>query len=435
VRGSVFKRCQCRDANGKRIKNCRKPHGSWAFVVDAGTDPGTGKRRQVPRSGFKTKTEAEDALTAELAKLNAGTWTDDRRMTLGKWLDQWLAELVAAKRSVNTVKNYRGHVRDAWKPLLGHVLLRDLRRSHIESVLASLSAPIDGDRPTGNIGRRVAQRSPATVDGYRRTIRAALSAAQRRELIAINPAMGRMDSIPTTVGIEDDEPTVWQPEETARFLEHVFEDRLSALYELAAYAGLRRAELCGLRWSDIDDADAGLRVRQTIVSVTRKQVTPEQAACPVCAEIHVGRLFKAPKSRKGRRWVPLAAPAQDALARHRETQRGEREFFGIDYQDHGLVFCRYDGLPLRPDRVTVEFERHVAACGLPVVRLHDTRHGACSLMLAGGVPIEIVQLILGHSSPEVTRRVYAHLMRATTAAQVEKAVELLTRHRPRRNAP
>ena len=435
MRGSVFKRCQCRDANGKRIKNCRKPHGSWAFVVDAGTDPGTGKRRQVPRSGFKTKTEAEDALTAELAKLNAGTWTDDRRMTLGKWLDQWLAELVAAKRSVNTVKNYRGHVRDAWKPLLGHVLLRDLRRSHIESVLASLSAPIDGDRPTGNIGRRVAQRSPATVDGYRRTIRAALSAAQRRELIAINPAMGRMDSIPTTVGIEDDEPTVWQPEETARFLEHVFEDRLSALYELAAYAGLRRAELCGLRWSDIDDADAGLRVRQTIVSVTRKQVTPEQAACPVCAEIHVGRLFKAPKSRKGRRWVPLAAPAQDALARHRETQRGEREFFGIDYQDHGLVFCRYDGLPLRPDRVTVEFERHVAACGLPVVRLHDTRHGACSLMLAGGVPIEIVQLILGHSSPEVTRRVYAHLMRATTAAQVEKAVELLTRHRPRRNAP
>ena len=77
-------------------------------------------------------------------------------------------------------------------------------------------------------------------------------------------------------------------------------------------------------------------------------------------------------------------------------------------------------------------EMHVAACGLPGVRLHDTRHGACSLMLAGGVPIEIVQLILGHSSPTVTRRVYAHLIRTTTAAQVEKAVELLTRHRPDR---
>jgi integrase len=127
-------------------------------------------------------------------------------------------------------------------------------------------------------------------------------------------------------------------------------------------------------------------------------------------------------------------PAQNALARHRATQQEEREFFGIDYQDHGLVFCRPDGIPLRPDRVTVEFVQHVAACGLPPCPLHDTRHGACSLMLAGGVPIEIVQMILGHSSPEITRRVYAHLMRTTTSAQVEIAGELLTRHRPRRNA-
>ncbi len=433
MRGSVTKRCQCRDANGKKVTNCRKAHGSWSYTVDAGIDPTTGKRRQTTRGGFRTKGDAEEALSTELAKLNAGTWTDDRRMTLGKWLDQWLEELAAAKKSVNTLKNYRGHVRDAWKPLLGNVLLRDLRRSHIEGVLASLAAPIEDTRPAGNVGRRVTHRTAATIDGYRRTIRAALSAAQRRELIALNPAMGRMDSIPTAVEIDEgEEPTVWQPEVTARFLEHVYDDRLSALYELAAYAGLRRAELCGLRWSDIDPDGAGIRIRQTIVSVTQTQVTPEQAACPVCAEVHVGRLFKAPKSRRGRRWVPLAAPAQDALARHRERQQEEREFYGIDYQDHGLVFCRPDGLPLRPDRVTVEFERHVAACGLPVVRLHDTRHGACSLMLAGGVPIEIVQLILGHSSPAVTREVYAHLMRRETSKQVEKAVELLTRHRPTR---
>ncbi|WP_018217621.1 tyrosine-type recombinase/integrase [Salinispora vitiensis] len=104
----------------------------------------------------------------------------------------------------------------------------------------------------------------------------------------------------------------------------------------------------------------------------------------------------------------------------------------ISTKDHGLVFCRPDGLPLRPDRITVEFEQHVVECGLPMVRLPDTRHGACSLMLAGGVAIEVVQLILGHSTPEVTRRVYAHLMRRTTAQQVEEAVKLLTRYRPHR---
>ncbi len=118
MRGSVSKRCQCRTADGRRVKNCRKQHGSWSYTVDAGTDSTTGKRRQITRSGFRTKDFAEEALTAELTKLNTGTWTDDQRMTLGKWLDQWLAEMVAGGRSVNTIKNYRGHVRDAWKPYL-----------------------------------------------------------------------------------------------------------------------------------------------------------------------------------------------------------------------------------------------------------------------------------------------------------------------------
>ena len=143
---------------------------------------------------------------------------------------------------------------------------------------------------------------------------------------------------------------------------------------------------------------------------------------------------QAPEVAAGRRWVPLAAPAQAALTRHRTAQQTERDLFGVDYDDHDLVFCRPDGTPLRPDRVTAEFEQHVRDCGLPVIRLHDTRHGACSLMLAGGVPIEVVQMILGHASPDVTRRIYKHMLRKVTAKQVEKAAKLLTRHRPKRKA-
>src|SRR4051794_17651680 len=113
MRGSVSKRWQCRDGVGQRVKNCRKAHGSWSYTLDAGRDPATGKRRQIVRSGFRTRDLAETALTAELAKLAAGTWADDRSMTLGKWLDEWLDALVKAKKSVNTIKNHRGHIRDA----------------------------------------------------------------------------------------------------------------------------------------------------------------------------------------------------------------------------------------------------------------------------------------------------------------------------------
>ena len=117
------------------------------------------------------------------------------------------------------------------------------------------------------------------------------------------------------------------------------------------------------------------------------------------------------------------------MSRHRTTQAEARALFGADYSDHDLVFCLPDGTPLRPGRITNAFEAHVKACGLPVVRLHHTRHGACSLLLAGGVPIEVVQMILGHSSPEITRKVYAHLIRRAAADQVEAAAELLTKHR------
>jgi len=276
------------------------------------------------------------------------------------------------------------------------------------------------------VGRRVSRRSAATVDGYRRTIRAALSAAQRRGLIAVNPAVGRMDAIPDRALAE---LTIWEPHQTARFLERVTGDRLAALYELASYAGLRRAELCGLRWSDLDDDGAGLMVRQAIVEAAGKDIAPHDRICPSCARQHTSLLVKRPKSRAGHRWVPRVGAARQARAVRRQTVDVERAGCGSRYRDHGLVVCQVNGDPLRPGGVTCAFEAHVKACGLPLIRLHDTRHGACSLLLAGGVPIEVVQMILGHSSPAVTRLVYAHVMRKATTAQVEAAADLTDRHR------
>jgi integrase len=429
MRGSVYKRCQCRTADGKRLKSCRKQHGSWAYTIDAGKDTATGKRKQITRSRFPTKDKAQEEMTQELAALNAGTWTDDQGMTLATWLGIWQAEQSARGRSPKTLAAYRAHIRDVWIPRLGAVRLRDLRRGDVERVLADLNKPRSDGRPAGNSGTYVTQRRPGTVDAYRRTLRAALSVAHRRGLIAMNHAEGTMDAIPERHRGEEPELVVWEPEETARFLEHVSDDRLAALYELAAYAGMRRAELCGLRWSDIDQDGASLTVRQTIVELTRQQARPGDLVCPVCHQEHVGRVLKPPKSRKGRRWIPLAPPAQAGLAAHRELQQAERDDFATDYDDHGLVFCLIDGKPLRPPTVTKAFKEHVKACRLPVIRLHDMRHGACSLLLAGGVPIEIVQMILGHATPDITRRVYAHVMKKTTAALVETATRLLTRHR------
>jgi integrase len=206
-------------------------------------------------------------------------------------------------------------------PALGKTRLRDLRRAHVEAVIARLAKPVQGERVPGRQGRRVQRRSAATVDGYRRTLRAALSAAVRRGLIVTNPAQGRLDSLPDR---EDKELAIWEPEATAAFLNHVADDRLAALYELAAYAGMRRGELCGLRWSDLDAGYVGLTVRQTLVEVSAKDIPDDQRTCGHCGATHTGLMFKGPKSRAGRRWLPLAQPAREALQAHRAAQLEER---------------------------------------------------------------------------------------------------------------
>jgi integrase len=169
-------------------------------------------------------------------------------------------------------------------------------------------------------------------------------------------------------------------------LEHVATDRLSALYELAAYAGLRRAELCGLRWSDLDNDGAGLTVRQTIVEAASKDPREDDRRCPICGSQHTGLLVKRPKSRAGTRWVPLVRAAQAALAVRRLSHEAEREACGHGCADHDLIFSQLAGAPLRPGSVTAASATDVETCGLPPIRLHDTRHGACSLLLAGGSP-------------------------------------------------
>ena len=465
IRGSVYKRCQCRDVAGRRVRDCRRPHGSWGFTFDVGRDRGSGRRRQVVRSGFASREAAELALAGELSAVAAGVWVDDRDLTVGTWLQTWLRLLEQAGRSPKTMANYRGHVRDVWDPALGDTRLRDLRRVDVEQVLVELLMPIDdpsepavggaatgcevarsgagggcrrsvrpparpGATGRGNVGRRVEHRALGTVECYRRTLRAALSVAQRRGLIAVNPALGRLDALPSASTDGDREVAVWEPAQIASFLEYVtvVGDRLAALYEVAAYTGLRRGELCGLRWSDLDADGGGLSVRQNLVEVSRARILPAQRTCLTCGGEHVGLVLKGPKSRAGNRWVPLARPAQAALRRHRKAQdidRGQES-----YHEHDLLFCAANGNPLRPGTISAQFAEHVKASGLPAIRLHDMRHGACSLLLAGGVPIEVVQMILGHATAITTRQVYAHVMRGTTAEQVEHATNLLTRHRP-----
>jgi hypothetical protein len=127
MRGSVRKRCPCPvtySATGRRLA-CKKDHGSWYYVVDLGRGP-DGKRRQERRGGYRTRDDAEEAMAAVIKTVGEGTHAHDGRLTVGEFLDHWLADKVAAGLRPTTERSYRQHIRDHLKPQLGHLRLRDL---------------------------------------------------------------------------------------------------------------------------------------------------------------------------------------------------------------------------------------------------------------------------------------------------------------------
>ncbi|MFB7459590.1 tyrosine-type recombinase/integrase [Streptomyces sp. NPDC056188] len=156
---------------------------------------------------------------------------------------------------------------------------------------------------------------------------------------------------------------------------------------MIAGTGLRRGEAVGLRWDDVDFARRVIVVRQQVVQESgRKKNKQAPVPCPYCAAGHLGMSFGKPKTKSGEdRVVDLDEATVGALLAHRMRQDAEREQWDEAYADHGLVFAREDGNPLRPDDVTKLFGALVDAAGLRRIRLHDLRHGQASLMLASAI--------------------------------------------------
>jgi integrase len=188
------------------------------------------------------------------------------------------------------------------------------------------------------------------------------------------------------------EMQVWTPEQMRSFLEHVRDDRLFAAWQLLSTTGMRRGELLGLRWADIDFERGSLAVRQvhTAVNYTVETGTP--------------------KTHKGSRTVSLDPATLAALRSHRRQQNEERLVWGGAWTETGLVFVRADGDAIHPQRLSQWFAQHVRRAGLPKIRLHDVRHSYATAVIRAGVPHKVVSQRIGHANPTITMTTYQHVL-------------------------
>ncbi len=433
MKGSTFKRCTCppkyttlTDESGKATRkrvNCPKRHGSWSFIADVGVDEVTGNRKQIKRGGFPKQTDAQDALDKLLNQLRTDTYVPDDGMTVAAWLHQWVDERQElGKIKDTTADGYRDHIRVHLVPAIGRLKLRDLRPSHVQQLLKDLGK---------------GERGPATVARIHATLRSALTVAVKRQLILSNPA--QFVELPET---QRPEVHPWEAEELGAFLDSVASHPLSILFETVAATGLRRGEVLGLRWSDLDLTERFLMVNQQ-VKACNKVRAGEQPECPYCGAAHGGLVFDMTPKSAGRKNKPVELDdgIVGALMLHKLAQDAEREQWGDAYRDHGLVFTRPGGDPLVPGDVSELFHHLIEAVRfdedahlpdaerrrLVRVRLHDLRHGHASLMLAARVPMEIVSKRLGHSSLAITADTYSHLLKNVGRGAAEQAAALVPR--------
>ncbi len=414
MKGTTFRRCGCRDEDGRQLgSGCprvgSKGHGTWFYVVQLprGAD---GRRRQLRAGGFATKAEAEAELHDVVDDLRNDRWRDDGRRTTETYLREWLNNKVAdGLLRPTTERSYRLHVDRYIVPTIGHLRLRDLRTAHVSRMLRELRSS-NGSQLGATSRRRV-----------HATLRSALADARREGLVKTNAA-----SDATVPRAERPKVQPWEPDELGRFLDYAASHRLGALIELIALAGLRRGEACGLRWADVDVERGYLVVRQQIVQVGRSD-----AVCRDCGETHRGIAFGQPKTASGTaRRVDLSQVAVGVVLAQRMAQESDRGEWGPAYRDHDLVFAREDGMPLAPERVTKVFAKLVREAGVRPVRVHDLRHGAASLLLASGADLAVVSKMLGHSSITITADTYAHLLEGVGRTAADAAAALVPRRSP-----
>lgn len=371
------------------IQRKKDRHGRWRFyvTVELSRDPATGQRRRQSLGAFPTKKDARAAEAKAREAVGDGRTAVASKVTVSEFLrNEWLPALRISKLRPSTLASYEQIIRTRVLPTIGGYRLRDLRQGDLEAVYLELLK--SGRRD----GRGL---SPRSVQLVHITIRKALQAAVKRGYLVRNVA-NDVELPWRAEGEEHRRPElhVWSATELRAFLTYVKSDRLFALYLLAATTGMRRGELLGLRWQDVDSEAGRIQIRQTLVDIDYKPT------------------FSEPKTKRSKRSISLDPATLAAVRTYRKAQLEERMEWGSAYEDSGLVFTRENGSLIHPQSVSLAFEKHARDAGLPRIRFHDLRHSYATIALAAGEHAKVVSERLGHSSVVMTLDVYSHVIPA-----------------------
>ncbi|MEG0944617.1 MAG: tyrosine-type recombinase/integrase [Angelakisella sp.] len=374
----------------KTVTRNGKEYTYWEARYSAGTDPGTGKQIQRSISG-KTQKEVAQKLKAATAALDAGTYTAPSKMTVGEWLDIWLAEYLGSVKP-RTLDSYKATANNHIRPALGAVKLEVLATHQIQTLYNSLQ-------------RQETPLSPKSIKNLHGVLHKALEQAVDLAYIRFNPAGAcKLPRVERTEIKPLDDVAI------SAFMVASHGHKYENLYLTTLFTGMREGEVLGLTWDCVDFKGSTLTIN--------KQLQKERGGA---GEYHL----VSPKNGKARH-ITLAPSVLAILKAQRARQAEWKLKLGEMWEQSGLVFTDETGHHLSAQTVYLHFKKLAAEAGYPDARFHDLRHSYAVAALQSGIDVKTVQETLGHHTAAFTLDVYGHVterMKQESANRMEAFIK------------
>lgn len=362
----------------------------FRVCFDYGKD-GSGKRIRKYQT-FSSKREAEHALNRHKVEMDTGNFVMPADWTFAQWMDFWYDNIILPQIEATTAYGYKSIIENHLNPQLGNCKLQKLSARHIQLYYTHLL--------------NEAKLSPNSVLKHHNLLTNILNAAKRYEYITKNP----MDAV-SPPKKRRREAKYYTPEQLGQLLSLAARTRLELPIYICAYLGLRRGELCGLRWQDID-----FEHHTVTIDTTRTQAGKDE-------------IVKDTKTVSSTRTLYLPDTLYQMLQAEKAHQAACKAHLKNMYDDNPYVVVMENGKPFRPNYLSELFTKFLADNGLPKIVLHELRHTFASLSNQAGIPSFNIGKALGHSTPATTQKIYTHLLDQTHVQAVQGVAAIADRAR------
>lgn len=362
----------------------KRPDGKWEARITVGRNP---QGKQIQRSIYAdTRSEVSKKMNDILGQLNDGAYIAPNKLTVEKWMIQWLNTYASVNLRPSSYTSCEGHIYNHINPAIGSILLKDLTTDRIQLFYNSkLKSEYD------NL-------SAKTIRNIHITFHCAIEQAYKNKLIPVNIADGVI--LPK---LEKKEMRVLSKEEQALLTSKLFTERLGFAILLDLSTGLRIGELCGLKWSDFNFDTKSFQVKRTLQRITspkKKQVDTSD----IKTKVVEGKV----KTDKGYREIPLQSKIFDELIKYKKQQDNEKIKAGCAYADNDYVFASEIGGCIEPSTMRDVLNRLLKSTCIKHANFHSLRHTFATRAIEAGVSIKAVSEILGHASIQITLDLYCH---------------------------